>query len=254
MAWDASKYVEFESERNVAVLDLIQKTKPFLSKCENILDIGCGPGNSTRLLRENFKDSKMLGVDNSESMLERANSLQIPKCEFRFCDINKDFLSLNSKFDLLFFFFSLHWIKEQARFFKEALELLENEGVLAVQIPLDDKSVFHQILQNLARDFGLNSSKIRVFSSLMMQQYYDILKQNFSDFVLWESTYIHPLENVESIIRWYSGSGLRPYLELVSDKESFTNELLKRLKEQIKPQKDGKVLLQVPRLFFVAKK
>ena len=196
MAWDASKYVEFESERNVAVLDLIQKTKPFLSKCENILDIGCGPGNSTRLLRENFKDSKMLGVDNSESMLERANS----------------------------------------------------------QIPLDSKSIFHQILQNLARDFGLNSSKIRVFSSLMMQQYYDILKQNFSDFVLWESTYIHPLENVESIIRWYSGSGLRPYLEFASDKESFTNELLKRLKEQIKPQKDGKVLLQVPRLFFVAKK
>lgn len=254
MQWNATTYMEFEAQRNIAIIDLIQKVKPFLQKCESILDVGCGPANSTRLLAENFPNASLLGIDNSTSMLKKAKSLETTNCIFRFCDVNNDLLKVRQKFDLIFANASLHWIHNQEKFFKEVLQLLEPSGVLAVQIPLDTTSLFHQTLQNLAKDFRLESKDIRAFYSLQRNEYYDILVQHFQEVVLWESTYIHPLENIESILRWYRGSGLRAYLEIVRDKEAFENELLKRLQQQIQPQKNGNVLLAIPRLFFIAKK
>ena len=39
---------------------------------KRVLDIGCGPGNSTAVLRERYPHAEILGVDSSQDMVEAA--------------------------------------------------------------------------------------------------------------------------------------------------------------------------------------
>ena len=41
---------------------------------ELVYDLGCGPGNSTALLREAYPQARLVGLDNSKTMLAKARS------------------------------------------------------------------------------------------------------------------------------------------------------------------------------------
>lgn len=58
------------------------------------------------------------------------------------------------------------------------------------------------------------------------------------------------------VIEWYKGSGLRPYLDMLSESEQsdFIDDLLSELKSVFPLQADGKVILKMPRLFFTLTK
>ena len=59
--------------------------------------------------------------------------------------------------------------------------------------------------------------------------YYDILSTHASRIDLWETEYIHVLPNVEAIVEWYKGTGLRPYLDPLpdpDDQQRFAAEYL----------------------------
>ena len=70
--WNASQYLKFEKQRTAPAIDLIKKACVVNPK--KIIDIGCGPGNSTAVLKEMFPDADILGVDYSDNMLEKAKS------------------------------------------------------------------------------------------------------------------------------------------------------------------------------------
>lgn len=251
MQWDATQYLKFEKERNLAVFDLIDKIKN-QNEIRTILDLGCGPANSTQILQDSFKNAQILGIDNSLNMLKKAKSKNLKNCNFFQCDVNCELLELQEKFDLVFANASIHWIENQNKLFKEIAELLNENGVFAAQLPLGESSIFHQELAKLAQKYGLNS---RVFYALNAYKYYDILQNYFKEIQIWQSTYYHILEGLDEVIEWYKGSGLRPYLEKLD--ESLQTHFIKELKEQLAPffppQKDNSVLLPMPRLFFVAR-
>ena len=52
-----------------------------------VLDIGCGPGNSTAALRERYPHAKILGVDSSPVMIETARKTY-PDIDFQLCDVS----------------------------------------------------------------------------------------------------------------------------------------------------------------------
>ena len=52
-----------------------------------VLDIGCGPGNSTAVLRERYPHAKILGVDSSPVMIETARKTY-PDIDFQLCDVS----------------------------------------------------------------------------------------------------------------------------------------------------------------------
>ena len=78
----------------------------------------------------------------------------------------------------------------------------------------------------------------------------------FRSFEIWETTYCHRMPSYESIIEWYKGTGLRPYLNQLteSDASDFVNDVYIELKQRYKMQKNGEILFRFPRLFFIVRK
>ena len=59
--WDADQYLRFEAERTRPFRDLMAQVGRGAAK--RIVDLGCGPGNLTRLLSEQWPAARVTGVD-----------------------------------------------------------------------------------------------------------------------------------------------------------------------------------------------
>ena len=60
-----------------------------------------------------------------------------------------DFPKLKGTFDLVFSNACIHWIDHQEILIDEVYQLLNDQGVFAVQIPLTDESHFYKMLYRL---------------------------------------------------------------------------------------------------------
>src|SRR5262245_25682955 len=82
--WNARQYLKFEGERTRPPRDLLAQVP--LSCARRVIDLGCGPGNSTELLADRYPDAEVTGIDSSPDMLRQARG-RLPKCSFIQCDI-----------------------------------------------------------------------------------------------------------------------------------------------------------------------
>jgi trans-aconitate 2-methyltransferase len=102
----------------------------------------------------------------------------------------------------------------------------------------------------------LSAASVGKQSSGTIDEYYACLQQTGCTFDLWETTYLHPLAGPGAIVEWFKGSELRPYLKLLTDEErpEFLSRYKSALAKAYPAQNEGKVLLRVPRVFFVAQR
>ncbi len=250
--WDSKQYTKFEKERTQPSIDLIGRVG---IRPKSILDIGCGPGNSTTQLSAHFPEAEILGVDSSDNMLAMAHS-SYPDMEFRKCSVPDGLDELGS-FDLLFSNACLHWIPDHGSLLPKLMNKLNSGGMLAVQIPLTQKAIFYKLLQEHLKSEKWNRLNIiHNFHNLSPNETYAILAAISPDVCMWETVYYHVVDSHSAVIDWYKGSGLKPYLDMLSESEKaeFQSELLLLIRENIPLQADGKVLLKMPRLFFTAVK
>jgi trans-aconitate 2-methyltransferase len=73
---------------------------------------------------------------------------------------------------------------------------------------------------------------------------------------MWQTDYIHVLESQPAIIEWISSTGMKPYLDRLSEKEKtqFEDEVLSGIKQCYPVQNNGKVLFPFKRLFMIGYK
>ena len=253
--WNAELYLKFQKERTQPAYDLAERIP--LECPARVADIGCGPGNSTRVLRERFPTAYLLGADFSENMLQSARENH-PGIDFVRWDAAKEEPLPGGAFDLLFSNACLQWVPDHERVIGRLSGMLHPGGVLAVQVPVNQKEPVHQILAQLAASEKWKPcfSEVRTFYTLPPEGYFDLLSRHFSDITMWEHTYCHRMPSQESILEWYRSTGLKPYLEQLDEaqKEEFEGEVLERIREAYPVRENGEVLYRFPRFFFVAVK
>lgn len=252
--WDSSKYLKFKNERTQPAIDLVNRIN--IEKPQKILDIGCGPGNSSEVLARRYKNADIFGIDSSPAMIEAAREKH-PDIQFMQCDANRDLHLVDRNFDIVFSNACIQWIPDHYTLLKNMMSLLRPGGVMAIQTPMNYNEPIHQIIKEISTNKKWSSKfeNPRIFYNLTQSQYYDLLSDLSSDFSMWQTTYFHKMKSCGDIMEWYRATGLRPYLEVLSeaDKLDFEMDIYNKLLNAYPKQKNGEIIFRFPRFFFIAK-
>jgi trans-aconitate 2-methyltransferase len=251
--WRPGDYLRFADERTRPARDLFARIP--LKVPELVYDLGCGPGNSTALLREAYPQAKLVGIDNSATMLAKARS-HVPQVEF----IEGDLAAWpgDPNTDLLYANASFQWVPDHVSVLLRLLKGLKTGGVLALQMPdnLDEPS--HRLMREttetgpwtgLLRNAAGAREVIRT-----PDEYYSLLKPHCRSLDIWHTAYTHVLDGVQGIVDFISTTGLRPYLNPLDEamRAPFLDAYRADLTKAYPAMLDGKVLMRFPRLFLVA--
>ena len=250
--WNPKQYMRFEKQRTQPAKDLAIRVKDICSP-QKIVDIGCGPGNSTAVLKEIFTDAHIIGIDNSSNMIERA-SFEHPELTFELSDASQ----LTDKYDLIFSNACLQWIPDHDSFIPLLISKLTDNGILAVQMPMNNSEPLYQLVAEIISEpkWELDKAPAHVNKTLAPNEYFNILSTCTSSFDIWETKYYHPLTNHTALVDWIKGTKLRPYLDYLGDERGteLEAEILSRAKKLYPCMHNGEVLFGFRRLFFIATK
>jgi trans-aconitate 2-methyltransferase len=266
--WNPELYLRFSGERTQPAWDLARRLQALLASREgaasesagrgiSMLDVGCGPGNSTAVLAALWPEAALLGMDSSPDMIASARNCGV-KAEWAVADAAA--WEPGRRFDAIFSNAVLQWIPDQGVFLRRAWEWVSPGGVLAIQVPGNDKSGMHlSVLHRAASPrwspfFEGFDAGIRYHEP---DYYYEILAALGGDAQVWETVYWHLLADHRAMLDWYRGTGLRPWLEALPDdgrREAFLADILGDIREAYPARADGSVYFPFRRIFATAVK
>lgn len=256
--WNSEQYLKFETERTQPSIDLARRVKQVIPGPNIIADLGCGPGNSTTVLRGEFPDSRLFGIDNSPNMITSAKRNH-PGIEFLLGDVHH----LHGRYDLMFSNACLQWVPGHRLLIPQLMESLNPGGVLAVQVPMVEQTPLFRIIAEVANDPRWNLGDVLrgKNGTLRPEEYFDILAATSSDFTQWETTYYHRMPSADALVEWVKGARMQRYLAVLDERdetgkaaERFEQEVTWRVNSAYVPQANGEVILRFRRFFFIAKK
>src|SRR5690606_28483736 len=173
-----------------------------------VVDLGCGPGTLTRTLTERWPTARVLGVDSSAEMIERASSLTGERLTFRLADL-RDWVAQRAgeraSYDVVVSNATLRWGPEHRGRLPGIVGLLAEGGWLAIQIPGNHDAPLHTILRELARrePYAAHAAEASDrFSLPGPEDYLRVLSGLGCDVDAWETTYLQVLHGPDPVLEW----------------------------------------------------
>jgi trans-aconitate 2-methyltransferase len=251
--WSPSVYLKFENERTRAAIDLLAQVP--LERAAHIIDVGCGPGNSTELLALRYPHADILGLDNSPAMLEAARQ-RLPGARFEAADAAV--WTPGPDVDLVFANAAYQWVPGHLAQLPRVLAALKPGAVLAVQMPDNLAEPTHRLMSEVAAD-GPWAARLASAARHPLpapRVYWDALAPHAARLDIWHTIYNHRLADAAAVVAFISSTGLRPFLEPLGEGEraAFTADYTTRIAAAYPPMADGAVLLRFPRLFALARR
>jgi trans-aconitate 2-methyltransferase len=251
--WSPHQYLKFKDERTQPCRDLVARIA--LENPARIVDLGCGPGNSTAVLAARWPAARLTGIDQSADMIGAARK-EHPGPDWRQADLAT--WSADPPPDLIFSNAALHWVGNHARLLPRLFAQVAPGGALAWQVPANLDAVAHRLMRELAAAPAWRShftETVRAWHAHAPAFYYDLLAPVATRIEIWNTEYIHILESPAAIVEWYRGSGLRPFLDRLpapADRDRFLADYLIGIERAFPRQPDGRVLFPFLRLFAIA--
>lgn len=245
--WNPEKYLLFKNQRTQPALDLANRVRSCQAK--TVVDIGCGPGNSTAVLKDVFPHAKILGIDNSANMISKAKA-QHSGLDFQVCSAE----DLTGSYDLLFSNACLQWIPNHETLIPQLMGKLTEHGVLTVQMPMNWNEPLFRIIKAVAAKpkWDFKNVCFERNDTLSPEAYFDILSACSGSFEIWETVYYHAMPSHEHLIEWVRGTRLRPYLDVLNEEQKveFEQEILSMVRDAYPFTASGEVVLEFRRFFF----
>ena len=252
--WNPALYLRYEDELTRPAQELLARVP--LTKAGYVVDLGCGPGNSTELLANRFPGAAIVGTDTSQAMLSAARK-RLPALSFELSDIAT--WSPAEPVDLAYANASLQWIPNHEQLIPQLLSAVAPGGALAIQMPDNLDQPSHVLMRETAADPRFaqhigDAAKLRA-RILPAEAYYDLLSRR-AEVDVWRTTYYHRMDDAAAIVQWLSATGLRPFVDaLPADLQAdYLAEYQRRIALAYPARADGRRLLAFPRLFIVGRR
>ena len=252
MAWDPNIYLSFEAERTRPALELLARVPN--SSPANVVDLGCGPGNSTALLAARWPHALVEGIDSSPDMLDEAAKSAV-RAKWSQADIAD--WTPQQKVDVIFANAAFQWVADHRTLLPRLMSFLDQNGTLAFQVPCNFDEPCHTLIQAVARE-GSWAPKLNGVCDwghvCAQEDYFSMLEPHATRIDIWETRYLQVLEGEDAVFRWMSGTGLRPFAAALdgAEREAFLAEYKSRLAKAYPIRASGKTLYPFRRLFCVA--
>ena len=259
--WNPALYLRFANERTRPAAELLARVP--LAQARHVVDLGCGPGNSTELLARRFPEARVTGIDNSQAMLAAARQ-RLPQARFALADLAVWAPgSGDGPVDLVYANASVQWVGAHETLLPRLFALLAPGGALAIQMPDNREEPSHRLMREVAglpRFAGhIGNAERQRTDILPISRYYDLLAApgaGAASVDVWHTIYQHPMDSASAIVQWLRGTGLKPFVEGLPQalQEDFLAEYERRVDAAYGVRADGKRLLAFPRLFIVAQR
>ena len=259
--WDANQYLRFNDERTRPCRELAARVE--VGDVRRVIDLGCGPGNSTEVLAERWAGAEIVGLDSSVAMIEAAKKSN-PTGDWRVGGISE--WAENSEagrggdhdggaFDVVFSNAAMQWVADHARVFAKLMGRVRAGGAMAVQMPGNFGAAAHSIMREIA-SAGKWKAKfpaggVREWHVHEAADYYDWVSPFAARVDIWETEYHQVMADAGAIVEWYKGTGLRPFLDGWGEeglKKEFLGEYGEKIAAAYPGRKDGKVIFPFRRI------
>ncbi len=253
--WNPTLYRQFEDERTRPARELLARV--MVEAPAKVVDLGCGPGNSTELLAARYPGAELLGIDNSAAMLAEARQ-RVPGARFE--EQNIESWAPAAPVDVVYANAALQWVPDHKILVPRLFNVVAPGGVLAFQMPDNADEPTHRLMRSTAMEpefAGIigDASAVRT-KILPVTWYYDLLAGQAAAVEVWRTVYYHVMDSAEAIVTWLRATGLRPFIDPLPDdlRASFLKIYTAKIAAAYPAHAGGKLLLAFPRMFVVARR
>ena len=262
MSWDPGQYLKYANERLRPALDLMARVP--LAAPRQIVDLGCGAGNVTRILAERWPEAAVTGIDSSASMLAAAHAAARGDARIAFREAELAAWSAApdpAAADLVYSNAALHWLDDHPGLMRRLFRAVAPGGVLAVQMPSNFAAPSHAALHDAVASARWRARLLPLLRPAPVAgaaEYVEWLAPQAAAVDAWTTEYVHVLAPAAGgdhpVVAWTKGTALTPFLAAldIEAQHAFVDDYATRVEAAYPRQPDGGVLFPFRRVFVVA--
>jgi trans-aconitate 2-methyltransferase len=260
--WNPDQYEKYDDYRRRPFIDLMSSVGA--SAPQIIVDLGCGPGTLTLALADRWPGARVVGVDSSADMLDRARQNdRLGRVEWVHATVDSwDPTQSGGPIDLITTNALLQWVPNHVQLIPRWIRALAPGGWFAMQVPGNFDAPSHTVLRTVAASSPRADEilpRLRGAESVCEPAAYLTLLAGLGCTVdAWETTYHHVLgsrgEEENPVLEWTKGTALLPVFDVLKDegeRADFVAAYGRALKDAYPSQPYGTVLA-FRRIFAVA--